>query len=449
MNRMKKHLTTLVLIFGLVGLHAQDRESGYGFTSDSTASGYENQDALGGPKSIGAQLRVDNQKKESYFRIPIRVTKGWYDWKARLNEETGIQLGINYTTVFMRSSEVIDESVNEPNSSSGILDIQVGWNLVGRKSGKNNGTLFFKVNSRHSYDGDKTAPMFHGIFESGYYGLPAVGFNDYTVRMLELNWQQSFLDDQLQFVVGKVDPTNYFNFHGLVVPWTSFLGYGSSLSGTINWPNQGLGIVGSYRMSDQYYLMAGVMDVYGDLLGDGDFLDFGRNFFDWNLFKAVEFGWVPSMAERYFKKISVTFWESDSYVNPSDTNVPGGSGMAISTHWFFQNKFAPYFRVGFSNGNGENAFYKRDIQLGHGFVFRSHDLLGLSFSSAKTNIEQLTDENGNAFEPKDQMTLEGYYRFHLTEHLAVTPDVQLIINPTFNQAVSSLWYYGLRVRATF
>jgi hypothetical protein len=49
------------------------------------------------------------------------------------------------------------------------------------------------MNSRHAY-GDKTSPMFHGIFESGYYDLPAVGYNEYSFRMLELNWQQSLVN---------------------------------------------------------------------------------------------------------------------------------------------------------------------------------------------------------------------------------------------------------------
>ena len=30
--------------------------------------------------------------------------------------------------------------------------------------------------------------------------------------MLELNWQQNFIKDKLTVIVGKVDPTNYFNF---------------------------------------------------------------------------------------------------------------------------------------------------------------------------------------------------------------------------------------------
>jgi hypothetical protein len=220
---------------------------------------------MGGPKSIGAQLEVDNQEKAFYFRVPIRIMKPWYDLKAQLNKDLGIQLGINYTSVYVSSSEVIGEA-NRDNSSGGILDFQFGWNLLGRKSGKNKGTLFLKINSRHAY-GDYTNPMFHGIFESGYYGLPAVGFNDYTIRILELNWQQSLFEDKFNFVVGKVDPTNYFNFHGIIVPWQHFLGYGASVSGTVNWPNQGLGLIASYKFSKNIYAMLGLSDVYGQSSG--------------------------------------------------------------------------------------------------------------------------------------------------------------------------------------
>jgi len=256
----KKLLFTTVLVLIMEFLVAQESESGYGFQSDSTTSDYQNQDALGGPKSIGAQLKTDNQKKESYFRVPIRVMTPWYDWKKKIAENTGLQIGINYTTVYMQASSVIDETMHDENTGGGILDIQLGWTLIGRKSGKNKGTLFAKINHRHAY-GSYTSPMFHGIFESGYYGLPAVGFNDYTFRALELNWQQNFADDKVTLVVGKVDPTNYFNFHGLVVPWTSFLGYGSSLSGTVNWPNQGMGVVLGIKFTDNFYAMGAWTDV--------------------------------------------------------------------------------------------------------------------------------------------------------------------------------------------
>ena len=434
MNRQQLRL--LLLLLSSTRLVSAQETSGLGVLADSTYSGYQNPDGMGGPKSIGAQLELDNQQKEFYFRIPVRVMKPWYDWKAQVNQDLGLQLGINYTAVFVHSSAGITES-SRRNASSGILDIQAGWNLVGRKSGKNKGTLFLKVNSRHAYGG-VTPPMFHGIFESGYYGLPAVGFNDYSIRTLELNWQQSLLDARLSFVVGKVDPTNYFDFHGIVVPWQHFLGYGASLSGTVNWPNQGTGIIASVRASDQIYVMGGLTDAYGDRLASGQFLHFGDNFFEGDFFKAVEVGYVPSYEERYFRKVSVTLWRTDEYTNPSGSRIGKGEGIAISAHWFFDDTYIPFVRAGFSNGSGENAFYKKDVQIGNGFRFRSHDILGIGLSWAEPNIPGA----------KSQYTTELFYRFNLTEHLEVTPDIQLIVNPSLNAGKTSLVYFAMRGRIT-
>jgi porin len=171
------------------------------------------------------------------------------------------------------------------------------------------------------------------------------------------------------------------------------------------------------------------------LYSDGQFLHFGENFTDGNFFKAVEIGYVPSMAERYFRKISLTYWHSDAYTSAGDAEIASGQGIAFSSHWYFADKFIPHIRFAFSNGNGENAFYKRDIQIGHGFRFKTHDILGISFSTAQTNVP----------DSKEQSTLEVFYRFNLTEHLALTPDFQWIINPTFNTE-SSLAYFGIRGR---
>lgn len=424
-----------MLVFSVYGFSQQEPESE--IVTDSTFSNYENQDAIGGPKTVGGQIALDDEKRASYFRIPIRVFKPYFDWKSQVKENTGIQFSINYTSVFFRSSEVIDEAVNDKNSASGILDLQLGWTFLNRKKGSDRGTLFIKINSRHSYS-NATPPMFHGINESGYYGLPATGFRDYTIRALELNWQQNLLNDKLTLITGKVDPTNYFNFHGLLVPWQGFMGYGSSVSGTVNWPDMGFGILAGYKISKKMYAMGGLTDVRGDIYEDGKFLYFGENFFKGNFFKALEVGYVPSMDERYFKKISLTYWSSDSYTAVNGTEIESGEGLAFSSHWFFNNKWAPYIRFAFSNGNGENAFYKNDLQIGNGIIFRSHDLLGTAFSWAQTNIP----------ESRDQMTVEVFYRIQLTEHLAFTPDLQWVINPTLNPDVHNVMYLGIRGRIT-
>ena len=67
MKSTKLHLILVIVIAGLysfTGLAQETKSLG-----DTTVSGYENLDNIGGPKSIGAQLEADNQVKEFYFRI--------------------------------------------------------------------------------------------------------------------------------------------------------------------------------------------------------------------------------------------------------------------------------------------------------------------------------------------------------------------------------------------
>jgi hypothetical protein len=108
----------LVILVSSEDILAQ-KKSGLEVLSDTTMSGYQNTDGMGGPKSVGAQLEVDNQQKAFYFRVPIRVMKPWYDWKANLNKNLGLQLGINYTTLFISASAGIDSS-SRKTASSGI-----------------------------------------------------------------------------------------------------------------------------------------------------------------------------------------------------------------------------------------------------------------------------------------------------------------------------------------
>lgn len=430
---MLKRLLFLWLTLSFSVLYAQEEAQ-----QDSTSKGYSNEDEIGGPKSVGRQLEVNNNKYIFEYRYPIKVMKGWYDWKEKVDKKYGIKFGVNYTSLYIRSNKTITDE-NTPNAASGILDIQTGWTFLNRKKGKNQGTLYIKIDSRHNYGrSDRTPPMFHGLAESGYYGLPAAGYNHYSIRMLELNWQQNLFNNRVGFVVGKVDLTNYFNFHGLIVPWQHFIGYGSSVSGTVNWVNQGFGAVLSVRPTEQFYIIGAMADPYGDQFEEGDFLDFGRYFTDGKYIYMLEAGFVPTFAERFFKKISVTLWKSDSYTNISNTFIGQGEGIAFTSHWLFKERFAPYLRFGFSNGVGENTFYKKDVQIGHGLRFRNYDILGTSISWNEPNIDGA----------KDQYTAEVFYRLNLTAHLEVTPSIQFIQNPTFNPTENNLFYFGIRGRIT-
>jgi len=58
------------------------------------------------------------------------------------------------------------------------------------------------------------------------------------------------------------------------------------------------------------------------------------------------------------------------------------------------------------------------------------------------------EANENSFGAglKDQYVIETYYRYQLTQQLAITPDVQLLIDPAQNPNHDRLWVLGLRAR---
>lgn len=49
----------------------------------------------------------------------------------------------------------------------------------------------------------------------------------------------------------------------------------------------------------------------------------------------------------------------------------------------------------------------------------------------------------------DQKAVEVYYRFHVTDEIAVTPSVQYIKDPPLNVAQDELYLLSIRGRAAF
>ena len=79
------------------------------------------------------------------------------------------------------------------------------------------------------------------------------------------------------------------------------------------------------------------------------------------------------------------------------------------------------------------------FSTGLGLKCKNNDVAGLGVSWGKPAIGTL----------RDQFTSEAFYRFQLTQFLAITPDVQLIVDPALNPNVDVLAFFGVRLRAAF
>ena len=98
----------------------------------------------------------------------------------------------------------------------------------------------------------------------------------------------------------------------------------------------------------------------------------------------------------------------------------------------------PFFRAGWADG---------DAPLMHkaltGGLFRycdcRGDLVGVAFTWEDPADKMLHEQD----------TFEFFYRVQLAKSLAITPSVQVLIDPAQNPNTAAITIFGCRIRATF
>lgn len=351
----------------------------------------------------------------------------YFDAKRKINDRLGLRFGFTYQAVFLAATAGITDS-SQTTSAGGVLSIPISWTLFGRDTGWS-GTFTIMPESRHVYGFD-VSPQNLG-FETGTTLPTAVKFSSMSFRALVMHWGQELFDGQVGVVLGKVAPDDYFNSYRWIHPFMNFWGYANSINSTINWPNPGFGIGAGVKITDQWYVKGMLTDAGGMRFDDPGFFNFGNNFFDGRFFTSAEVGWVTSWSERFSNRIALTVAHSDAYEQSPDSNW----GVALATNWTL-DRWVPFLLAGVGNGKGENVVSKSTLTLGTGYTFRTHDVLGSSFN--------YTHPPGGL---RDQYTVEVFYRYYLSEKLAMTPDIQLVFDPSLNPDKSAIVYFGIRARA--
>jgi porin len=422
MNKRKKIYILILVAFltGTMALPVTAKED------SKTKSGYEDVPQFGGPSSTGAQLEEDNAVAVSLLRFPAidKALKPWYDWKGRLNKNYGFSFGLDYTAL----GQAVSDSLGEDSAAGGIFRFFGNWTVLGRESG-NTGSIVYKVENRHTL-GTDIPPQDLG-FEAGYLGIPGTAFSDYGGwGLTNLFWKQRLNQGRFSFIAGAVDATDYVDIYGLTNPWTHFQNLAFLTDPTIPVPNQGLGAALGAMATDNIYVVGGLADTNGDPTEPGDWFDTFFN--DSEYFYHFEVGWTSSQDRIYLDNIHLTGWYADER---DDALVEDGWGLAFSAAKFIKDTWMPFLRAGYSKDGG--ALLEASVSAGVGYYFReSKDLFGFGLNWGRPPDNELDD----------QYTAELFYRLQLAQNLAITPDVQLIIDPALNPDEDMIWVFGLRAR---
>jgi len=380
---------------------------------------------FGGPTSVPNQILLDAPAKGPVYRGTLvrRALCPWYQWKGNLASRYGLQLAGDYTLL----AQHLTESPGERSAAGAIARLYGTWNLVNRGC-PNSGALIFKVESRYAMT--DVAPLALG-FETGYLGVTGPPFSDIGGAVTNLYWRQRFANDRISVVAGILDATDFLDVYGLINPWTSFQNLAFLTNPTIAVPNQGLGIAAGAYLSKNIYAMAGVEDANGDPTRE----PFTSFFEDAEYFKHVELGWTSGKERFFLDNVHVTAWHADERTM---AGVEESWGVAASAAFFVCDRWMPFVRAGWAEGTA--PVWDRSVSVGLGRYFSPRsDLAALGVSWGRPSGTRIDD----------QFTIEGFYRLQLLQSLAITPSLQLLVNPATNPEEDVVGLLGFRFRLTF
>ncbi len=377
---------------------------------------------LGGPQSVGAQLKEDAAQRKTMSRRPgvDAIFQPAEDSFARLKDISGLHVGLDYQALYQNAP---DSLTNQDDASSGSVRLFGKWTLLGGDTG-NTGSLAFLLEQRHALWTEHTPAQLGG--DIGYLGITGTTFSDSGPSLTTFYWEQALAQGNSGFVAGRIDPTDFIDILGYANQRTTFLNLSSLVNPSIALPDPGFGFGAGTMLTDQFFAKGLISDTNGSLT-EIDFFDGGSEFFTYR-----ELGWTPARDERFLTNIHVGAWHVDERV---DAGVPESHGVVVSANVTIDDVFMPFIRAGWSDGGA--PFYNTAVSGGFLYYFpRYRDLMGFAAAWNEPAAPGLPD----------QTTLEAFYRYQGSDNIAVTGDVQLILDPALNPSEDQIGVFGLRAR---
>ena len=122
--------------------------------------------------------------------------------------------------------------------------------------------------------------------------------------------------------------------------------------------------------------------------------------------------------------------------------MPDGWGVAFSASGVVEEHWMPFIRGGWAEDGG--SLYEAALAVGVGYQRKgSNDLLGVGLHWSRPN------ENTFGSNLDDQFTGEIFYRLQVVDKFALTPSIQLLVDPALNPDENAIAVFGLRARVAF
>ena len=380
--------------------------------------------AGGGSSSVGAELVNLDKEVSPLLNIDfeLRFTDRLKDRKHTFNSRTGIAFSVDYSFLAQQASS----SSTEKSAGSDVFRVFGNWMALGDLLGTN-GNLVFKYEHRAAIWGRQT-PRDLG-FATGS-ALSTANYKENGWGWTDLYWKQVLGGGKYVFLLGHMDPGDWADQHSLLNAWTDLLSDAFYNNPAEAIPKRATSLVGRMVFGDGWYSAFGVHDSNGK----DNHLDFKQVFETPELFTWVEIGRAPNDFSGIGETTHLHYWHQDTRVA---AGVAESWGLTASRSKEHDNGYTTVMRIGYSEGDA--AQMRRFVGLAVSKKIRFSDrlLLGIGWGSPP-------DKSLGS-----QTVLEALYRLQLTNHVVVSPDLQITFDPSFDTTKSVVYVFGLRFRMTF
>jgi porin len=244
-------------------------------------------------------------------------------------------------------------------------------------------------------------------------------------------WEQLLFNGHLDITVGQLDPTLLFDTNKYA-GWdrSSFMATPVSGNPTRIFQTPGLGLYLELLDWDIGYVILTVMDANAD----GRYPDF-KSLGDGRWAYFLEAGLLPTIPSLGKLELSVTL----NAVNKTDAG-PASRAVLLSVSQDIGDRYGVFLRYGHNDGKLNDI----EEMVSTGIVFKgifdfASDWVGVAFMWAQPVDSSL----------RNQFGVETYWRLQLTERVQFTPDLQIIVNPTFRPTSDVEVVGGLRLLFSF
>jgi porin len=377
----------------------------------------------------------DLEDDYSETETPTRLQSGlqsWFDWKRRLQQEHGFAFSASWGVLWQNYT---NSAIAQPNSVGSKVTINLSYDLF-KHNEPNAFSVDMAVEDRRPL-GTDLPPLRAGI-GAGSLVPTAATWGQFDIGVTQLYVRQNLFENRFQYTVGKIFAPNYIDAYPFFDDNRQFLSQQFSTSPTIASPLRGFGAVAAgYPTEGGLYLKTGMFTSLSDDTGStiADFFAKDEHFYmlEIGLSSLARTGTaIQTRGPTDADNVHVTGW----YRNATSVS-PRSYGFAFNANHKVGERFMGFLRGGWSKD------FLADGAVSGGFGWRPPkerpDLFGVGFGWTHPSSGAL----------RSQYTAETFYRLQLVQNLAITPDIQLVIDPALNPKVNTIWVFSLRARIVF